>query len=73
MIIFQSKFADNPLIYALIITFYFPMIYALIIRGVGTPLAPPPLKLPGQQVNDIDCRNDAKKRSTDKIITVGAK
>ena len=30
---FRSKFAHKLLIYALIITFYFPLIYALIIRG----------------------------------------
>ena len=31
--IFRSEFAHKLLIYALITTFYFPLIYALIIRG----------------------------------------
>eukprot|EP00493_Phyllostaurus_siculus_P024275 UN24614 len=34
-IMFRSEFAHKPLIYALISTFYFPLIYALIIRGWG--------------------------------------
>ena len=42
---FRSEFAHKLLIYALIITFYFPLIYALIIRG-GV-LAPPLLICPG--------------------------
>ena len=41
-IIFQSKLAHKPLIYELINRFYFPLIYALIIReGQGECLHPP--------------------------------
>ena len=48
-LIFRSEFAHKLLIYALIITFYFPLIYALIIRGEGRRgvLAPPLLICPG--------------------------
>ena len=49
---FQSKFAHKLLIYALIITFHFPLIYALIIRGGngGGVLARPPPNFPGHHV-----------------------
>ena len=49
---FRSEFAHKLLIYALIITFYFPLIYALIIRGEGRRggACPPPPNLPGHHV-----------------------
>ena len=36
-IIFRSEFAHKPLVYALIITFYFSLVYGLIIRGGELP------------------------------------
>ena len=52
-IIFRSESAHKPLICALIITFYFPLIYALIMRGEkeGGGACPPPPNLPGPHVN----------------------
>ena len=46
---FRSEFAHKLLIYELIITFYFPLIYALIIRGEGRRggACPPLLICPG--------------------------